>query len=140
MSTTATLLIRQRIIADPGRGDGHDADGQPGDCLRAAVASLAGVDYDQVPHFAGAGESWWDDMCAWATGRGRKFVCVPVVDGTIRQAFADPDVDRWVIGSGPSPRGPWQHVVIVDMDLRLVHDPHPSDAGLLSVDEVFVLL
>lgn len=127
---TAVAFVRQRSLF-PGDGD----------CLRAAVASLAGVDYDRVPDF-GRYLRWWDAMRAWARGSGRgDFACFPT-DGGVRQWFANPDDPEWsglLIGSGPSPRGA-QHAVLVTVDLGLVWDPHPSDAGVTRVDEVFALV
>lgn len=129
-------FVRQRILADPDRGDGHDADGNPGDCLRACVASLLGECYEQVPHFA-QHLDWWNLMRRWARERGGDFGCFLPQDGSIRHALQDGS-EGLFIGSGPSPRGAFRHVVLVDQDLDLIHDPHPSDAGLLEVDEVIV--
>lgn len=108
-----------------------------GDCLRAAVASLTDVPYDEVPHF-GRWRGWWDAMRVWARARGWDFGCWYVVDGSVRHALPDdPDWAGLMIGSGPSARSGLQHAVIVDRDLELVWDPHPSRAGLRYVDEVF---
>lgn len=128
-------MIRQRILADPARGDGHDADGNPGDCMRAAVASMLGEQYEDVPHFA-QHVGWWDCMRRWARGRGGDFTCVIPEHGSIRHAMSDPSASLVVLGCGPSPRGPFWHTVLVDADLNLVHDPHPSGAGLVEVREV----
>lgn len=130
-------MIRQRILADPERGDGHDAAGNPGDCMRTAVANLLGLSYEDVPHFA-QHVGWWDYMRRWARARGGDFACVLVEDGAIRHHFVDPTFSMPVVGCGPSPRGPFWHVALVNLDLDLVHDPHPSGAGLVEVTEVFV--
>jgi hypothetical protein len=133
---------RQRIKADPDRGDGHDRRGIPGDCLRACVATLTGEMYSTVPHFALYPRWWWDVMRTWARGRlGADFACLVPVDGSIER-FLEP-VPGWsglLLGTGPSPRGPFRHVVVVDRALELVHDPHPSDDGLERVDEVYLLV
>jgi hypothetical protein len=128
-------MIQQRILADPTRGDGHDADGNPGDCMRAAVASRLGERYEDVPHFA-QHVDWWDCMRRWARARGGDFTCVIPEDGSIRHALDDPTASLIGLGCGPSPRGPFWHTVLVDQDLNLVHDPHPSGAGVLEVHEV----
>lgn len=39
------------------------------------------------------------------------------------------------IASGPSPRGDWLHCVIAYGDGRLLHDPHPSNAGVPEIVE-----
>jgi len=129
-------FVKQRILADPARADGHDANGNPGDCLTACVASLTGEPYEDVPHFA-QHVSWWSYMRRWARARGADFACIVPVDGSIRHVIDEAERGL-AIGSGPSPRGPFRHVVVVDEDLQLVHDPHPSDAGVLYVDEVLV--
>jgi hypothetical protein len=133
------VMHRQRIVGTPLadlRGGGI-----PHDCLRAAVASLTGAGYDEVPHFALYPEWWWDVLRTWARGRGRDFACLAPVDGQIRQFILDAPDPPLLIAAGPSPRGPSsRHVVLVDLDLALVHDPHPSGAGLVEVDEVYVLV
>lgn len=130
-------MIRQRILADPNRGDGHDAEGNPGDCIRAAVASMLSAAYEDVPHFA-QHVGWWDCMRRWARDRGGDFACVTPERGTIRHHVEGPADGLVALGCGPSPRGQFWHAVLVDADLELVHDPHPSGAGLVEVVEVLV--
>lgn len=113
--------------------------GIPGDCLRAAVASLTGLTYHQVPHFALYPQWWWDLMRVWARGLGFDFACLRPVDGQIRTLVTNPADLDYLLAFGPSPRGPFWHTVIVDPDLRTVHDPHPSRAGLLGVEEAVVI-
>jgi len=124
----------QQILADPARGDGHDAEGRPGDCWKACVASLLDVqDYDSVPHFV-ALEDWWGETVkyVWAeTGKSLRKWRDP--------AFIPEGLD-YFIGTGPSPRGDFYHAVIVDRDGNLVHDPHPSRLGILAVEDYFAPL
>lgn len=122
---------KQRILADPKRGDGHDSNGVPGDCWKACIASLMGIeDYDSVPHFV-ALEDWWGATYNYVwetTGQSlRKW----------RDAQHIPDGMDLFIGVGPSPRGDFHHAVIVDRAGNLVHDPHPSGMGILDVEEFF---
>jgi hypothetical protein len=135
--------VRQTVVADPRRRDGYATDGTPGDCLRAAVASLLDLDLFEVPHFGLYGPSWWQTMRRWARRTlGQDFAALRPHGGSVAYALPDYDNPDWsglMIGNGPSPRGPWRHVVIVDRQLALVHDPHPSDRGLTRVDEVFVV-
>lgn len=121
----------QRIFADPNRGDGHDANGVPGDCWKACVASLLDVeDYDSVPHFV-ALEHWWAETYKYVhetTGQSlRKWRTHSII----------PEGLDLLIGVGPSPRGDFHHAVIVDRVGALVHDPHPSRMGILEVEEFF---
>lgn len=131
------IRLRQRILADPDRGDGHNSAGTPGDCLRTAVASLLHVPYEDVPHFA-QHVSWYQTLRRWGRRRGGDFGTGVPENGSVRHMFDDPGNAPLVLGCGPSPRGPFWHTVIVDVDLNLVHDPHPSDAGLVEVAEVMV--
>lgn len=125
---------KQQIRADPARGDGHDAQGRPGDCWKACVASILDVkDYDSVPHFV-ALEDWWGETHRYiweTTGKSlRKW----------RDPNHIPDGIEYFIGTGPSPRGDFYHAVIVDREGNLVHDPHPSGLGILAVEDYFAPL
>lgn len=127
----------QKILADPARGDGHNADGVPGDCWKACIASLLQVPvYDDVPHFVelddGKG-SWWQltNQFVWGmTGRTLMHWRNPKYLPEDQEVF---------IGTGPSPRGNFHHAVLVDRHGDLIHDPHPSRAGILAVEEYFGL-
>lgn len=121
----------QRILADPQRRDGHDANGVPGDCWKACIASLLDIeDYDSVPHFV-ALEDWWGETYRFVwktTGQSlRKW----------RDTQYMPDSIDIFIGVGPSPRGDFHHAVIVDRAGNLIHDPHPSNMGVLNVEDFF---
>ena len=118
--------VRQSIF--PG-----DPSGRLGDCLRACVASLVSEILDDVPHFIEA-DDWFGGLQRWVeswSDGAYTAVCVapswPAIDNP-------PGDDIWpdaVIATGPSPRGIWHHCVLVDpWTGALVHDPHPSDAGL----------
>lgn len=111
----------------------HDpANGQVGDCFRAVIATLVGVPAGEVPHFVKLGDAegdtdasgsrWWDLTLDWLYARHLWIENLPV----------DPVPQRPHLASGPGPRG-LQHCVAVDTD-GTVHDPHPSRAGLLSVN------
>lgn len=132
------IRYRQRVYADPRRTDGADTNGIPGDCLRACVAALLDAPYDTVPHF-GLRRSWWEAMRRWVREHhNADFAPLVPVDGTVRPFLAvAPDI---MVGVGGSPRRLGRrHAVLLDPDLRLVHDPHPSDAGLAYVDGVYAL-
>jgi hypothetical protein len=125
--------LTQRILACPVRGDGHDTDGTPGDCYRTCLAMLTGADYEDAPH-AVLFLSWFNVA--------REFVRQQVPGGDLQCFGWDGSVDlygdgshRPVIATGPSPRGDFRHCVIADSTTgELVHDPHPSRAGLLRIE------
>lgn len=94
--------------------------GVPGNCLQAAVASLLDLDLDDVPHFI-EHTGWLQYLADWARDRGYLIIARP------------PESVRMGIAYGPSPRGV-QHAVVW-LDGRVAFDPHPSRAGLLSINE-----
>ena len=132
----------QTLLAE--REDGHTAAGLPGNCLQAAVASLLDLEVDQVPHFA-LYVDWFAAMRRWArdTREGDfTYFEFPVPE---QYATAWESVVAWgrehdahLLLSGPSPRGPFWHVVVGNVDLEVVHDPHPSRAGLVEVRDAIV--
>ncbi|TAM72340.1 hypothetical protein EPN44_16120 [bacterium] len=114
-----------------GRPDGPNA--EIGNCYPACVASLLGLDLDQVPHFHQLhddAEGALDEILAFLHGQG--YSC-------LRYEWA-PWVNRYLPGAlaifgGKSPRGDWSHAVVGQVTAdgwRLVHDPHPSGAGILG--------
>lgn len=93
-----------------------------------------------VPHFAEYGEDeWWALTRLWVSGRGYDIgygrVGTPWLTRLLEVAVGD-----YVVLGGMSPRGLFGHVVIGTRDLEFVHDPHPSQAGLVQVEEAFVLV
>lgn len=131
-----THRITQRIVADPRRGDGANAAGIPGDCLRACIATALGLPYERVPHVALHGRAWWEHLRRWL--RAEHGVDI----GCVLPEPLDGDADA-VLLRGPSPRGPFAHVVVgrlIAGQLFARWDPHPSRAGLAGgrVDEVYV--
>lgn len=134
----------QRHLGDPARGDGNTADGVPGDCFRTAMAGALGRPRDSVPHFLTyAGTQWWWELQRWTLEHyaANLDVCPPDMWHKLRSR------DRvtsyvpgrpYIVVSGPSPRGSFHHAVVADLDLNIVHDPHPLGEGLAQVDAVMV--
>ena len=103
--------------------------GRPdGNCLEACVASIMEVGIDEVPDFP-CGASWFGKLEEWAALRGFECIYVPV-------HWPIQPVGYYIM-NGPGRRG-LRHSVVAH-DGIMVHDPHPSGAGLLSVDS-YVLL
>jgi hypothetical protein len=123
------IPVQQEILPPPGSTNGHDAQGRPGDCLRACVASLLEQSLHDVPHFV-EHDDWWGSL--------RSYIAMWSV-GAIEILHADPQFPvyapgSWpehVIATGPSRRGPWLHSVLVNAATgQLAHDPHPDGGGL----------
>lgn len=116
------------------RPDGRTLDGTPGDCYRTCVAILVDQDRDAVPHAVLFGDSC-DDVIRRHVRATRPGWDLGWYLPTPWPLYADPDqaapCQQLAIATGPSPRGPFLHCVVVDAFTGdLVHDPHPSGAGL----------
>ncbi len=100
-----------------------------GNCTEAALASLFGIKLDEVPSMQGLADSdYWDALDAFVASRGYDLSMQPPSYRPAGLYLAD----------GPSARGCGHFVVMRDGDV--VHDPHPSRAGLLRVENVWVLM
>lgn len=97
-----------------------DRDGH-GDCLRACVASVLELPATVVPDFRLFGPNWMWALIGFAS-------C---------DFDTDPPTEGYWIANGPTVRGT-RHSVVYSPD-GLAHDPHPSRAGLLSIDGVIVV-
>lgn len=108
-------------------------DPRPGNCFAACVASALDLDLEDVPHFIewgvafgdseDSGTAWWVMFVGYLFGRGFHVVEVPSIDSAEAEL---------VFAHGMSPRGVMHQVLYLDGELW--HDPHPSRAGVLSVE------
>ena len=116
------------------RTDGHTDDGIPGDCWRAALASVLDLSAEEVPHF-GLYVSWWFETRRWMQSRGLDLAYYYADDWSGEMA-------AWpMVLDGPSPRGPFRHCVVGLVDTgELVWDPHPSRAGLTEIEGFFMVV
>jgi len=128
--------VTQLHTQAPWRTDGHDTDGTPGDCYRAAIASLFALPAEEVPHF-GLYLSWWDETRRWLHGRDRDLAYVEPGDD-LHKLWCELEHATPVLVGGRSPRGAFGHVVVGFVDGTVLWDPHPSRAGLRTVDEFFL--
>lgn len=116
---------------------GHrEIDGIPGDCLRAAVASIFGMDPADVPHFATYGEGmeppdkhgWWWALVGFCATLEPPYD-VLVVEEPPAPSESPADLFGCYLLSGKSPRGDWNHVVVARGG-QVIWDPHPSRDGI----------
>lgn len=133
---TVRTFVDQRQRHDP-------ANGEVGDCYRACLATMTGLELDEVPHFY---EPCYDRegnctdeqlrdaglrVRACLAERGWHFMGWPY-----SPSLAPETAPMLCILSGMSPRGPWEHAVIAEVShdgaWRIVHDPHPSRAGIVG--------
>lgn len=109
--------------------------GQVGDCVRAITASILELDRESVPHFVQdkPGHDWYDDWEKFMQNHGVNPIMVP-------GPWTDnkpPIPTGFYLASGPSARN-CRHIVIM-WDGRVAHDPHPSRAGLLEIEAIWIL-
>lgn len=115
------------------------AEGSFGDCMRAVVATMLELPAEAVPHFLADGnlDSFEFHRRVNAFLRPRNLAYLPVADLT-------DFLEEWGIkglhhdASGDTERGTYHACAAIDG--KVVHDPHPSRAGLLKVNEFGVFL
>src|SRR5882672_2255617 len=105
-----------------------DPSGVPGDCVRAAVASLLDLDPARVPHFTCQDDvrTWHYALIGFAHEHGWR------IDR--RTADENGTLPEFGLAIGQSPRGLSHAVVAVGG--KVVWDPHPSRDGLVDVQQV----
>jgi len=126
-----------------GKDDWRERGVQPGNCFQTAVASLLDLPLGAVPHFVAdtrPGPGWWEAARTWALEtRGSDFTWNGVhLCAEARAEVAERNL--WgglMIAGGMTVRGT-RHVVLVRAaDLSLAHDPHPSNDGLVTVEDLW---
>lgn len=112
-----------------------------GNCYATCIACLLDLEVEDVPNFCVdyPADEWFQETQRWLAKRGT---------GTVYYTGGQTALDEltalypaaYCIVAGPGPRG-CDHVVIYRGG-EMVHDPHPSGAGLVEVEgvELFVVL
>ena len=104
--------------------------GSPGgNCLPACVASLLNLTIEDVPHFGA--EDWFDRLNDWLAPRGYYAMCF-----TLPTEWRPPGL---YILAGKSPRFTTLHAVVARGN-EVIHDPHPSRAGVDSHTDATILV
>lgn len=95
----------------------------PGDCYSAVLATLLDLPLSAVPYFAAQHQhsphAFYDAVETYLASQGYAVYY-----------HATPAPGEYHILSGTSPRDPTLHHAVVARDGIIVHDPHPSRAGL----------
>ena len=94
-------------------------------CMQCCVGYLLGLTLAQVPDFSTDGG--WEGFGAFATSHGYAAVMLP----------GNRELEADYLASGTTARGT-SHMVVMN-DGKLIHDPHPSNAGLVEVQCVWLL-
>jgi hypothetical protein len=110
--------------------------GDHGNCLSACVASLLEIPIEWVPNFTRERDpeiSQPMKLNAWLSSIGLEALyCMTDI---MHPEHVIPD--GYYIITGWSPRG--RPHVVIGRGKHIVHDPHPSRAGLVSVDGFIML-
>lgn len=96
-------------------------------CMQCAAAYMLGIPLSDVPDFEKAGSDAWEAFYGFFADRGFSAEMFPP---TV-------EIDGDYLASGQTKRGT-SHMVVMRGG-KLLHDPHPSNAGLSSVDVVWVI-
>lgn len=112
--------VDQDLFIESGRGN----------CLQACVASILGVSLSAVPNFHDCPEGFWGGFYRFMESNGYiAFETTANFHG----------IEAYHIVNGRSPRGAGNHAC-VGFDGKIVHDPHPSRAGVTLIVDVFLLV
>lgn len=104
-----------------------------GNCYPACLATILDLDLAEVPHVHQLhmdAEGALDEQLAFLLPRGLTCMRFPWAQWLQRYMPG-----ALAIFSGRSPRGDWLHAVVGEITAdgwRLVHDPHPSGAGIVG--------
>ena len=106
-------------------------DNKSGDCWRACIASLLELSVNDVPHFVGEyGNRYMEKTRKWLNERGFGLVETRYHGG----------YNSFLIASGPSPRSKDVTHSVIWQNGKMVHDPHPSRAGLWGLPYDYSIL
>jgi len=119
------IAIDQQVIHDP-------ENGKYGDCLRACIASILELPSSDVPHFYEDGnEKIFDEKVSGFLGElGLALLNLNYFDLSIYPHATHGKTGIYHILSGYTERGTYH--AVVGLDGSIVHDPHPSKAGLIG--------
>lgn len=124
VSSPALRWHKQTVMYDP-------ANPGFGDCTETAVACILGLPRSWVPSFRGGEDgavAQHDNMQRFVESMG--FALVRVGGNCVPHCL--------YLAIGPSARG-CSHVVIMRAG-ELIHDPHPSNAGLTEIYHIYLLV
>lgn len=99
--------------------DGN-SEGKEGNCLPAAIASFLECKIEDIPHFIER-EDWFTFMCNWIWEQGYE-LCQNAALEEMELALVFGDTVRGT-----------HHAVLYNKG-KLLHDPHPSRTGLVTIE------
>ena len=111
--------------------------GKKGDCFTASLASLLELSYEEVPYFAMMKEDWIDSFFKFLFDHGYEY---KGLTNTKRiQEGISQGINEYFLVTGGSPRGFKSGHSVIYKGTQLVHDPHPSRAGIIGEPEYWMI-
>lgn len=121
--------------------------GVHGNCFKTCVACLLELDPTTVPPFEDMPDGQWflpfwellkENGCCF---RGTRHMRQHLLDGGTWPDESDigPGIDGYFIVGGGSPRGFARGHACIYRAGKLVHDPHPSGAGLIGIWDIYMV-
>lgn len=119
-----------------------------GNCVQAVVASLLEKNIDEVPNFISFGSNWRIELYKFFVDMGYSNNPIQIYRGghnaeeLIKIAKFDGGINGYLFAVVPSQTySETTHAVVVDMNLKIVHDPNPNGKALmLTPDDVLSIL
>lgn len=106
----------------------------PGNCFGACIASILEVPLESLPCESDYWEPGLHPRKSWPPYYEALLVFLEKRNLTLVECVQDSIIvewrDSWCIVSGPSPRDPNVLHAVVGRGADIVHDPHPTKAGL----------
>ena len=122
--------VDQQVLHDPDNG-------KYGDCMRACIASLLELPAEEVPHFfkTGNDNDFDDKLDQYLRWQGYSLLDITYFEfGRYQGIRGETDIHHII--SGYTERGTY-HATVGHRG-KVVHDPHPSKAGLSSDKEDWI--
>lgn len=123
----------------------NEENGIYGNCFGACIASLLEIPINEVPAWEDMGSdgSWADSYYSFLASQGFEADGMILVEnGNIDEAWEKLEpadgVNGYFIVGGTSSRCTRGHAVIFK-DKSMIHDPHPSNAGIQTIEEIYLI-
>ena len=109
----------------------HNPPKENGNCLSAVIASILEININQVPHFEDMNNDvWYENLNNWMKSIGLQLIELDPLS-PLPKGFS--------IVTGVSPRNKNILHAVVFKDGKLVHDPHPSEAGIGKIHNIKII-
>ena len=111
---------------------------ESGNCGEACIASILEIELSEIPSLHDPDDPQNGHVYGKNLRRFLSKFSMSYMDVTMGEGCEPEDFFKncWVIAIGPSPRGTeeWHRHAVVWRNGEIVHDPHPSGAGLGVID------